>query len=323
MADLFQILGVARDADFNAILAAKNERLQNINQFVEGPQRTKMKKRVMGAWRVLGCQGSRERYLKQIQQDSVLDAARKQLDAQFQQEAAQLNGGYNPFVSPLQASGRPATLPLSPAKQPGPASPTADYTPEPMEMDPEPMEMDEPEPQGPPAQWFKNVAKRAITTIRGLRQDLNRTYRKTDRNRRKLMWELRNMPHLVRRLSVNFSAITEACDVLLLKIIELEDYCGPATVPAVRDDWDHRNSILARLPVARDLVFRFATHAAALDSVVQELLAEDGSDGARVDELLNDLGTIFEHWRQVFKTFQGGRKSLLQIALAMGLANRR
>lgn len=184
------------------------------------------------------------------------------------------------------------------------------------------MDLDEPDVQRPPAQWFKQVAKRALTTIKDLRQDLNRTYEITDKNRRKLILELRNMPNLVQGLIVDFTIIIEAYDILLLKIIELEDYCRPATVAAVRDDWDHRNSILARLPVARDFTFRFSGYAVALDYVVQELMGEKGNDRAREDELLNDLRVILVQWRQVINTFHGGHQSLLQIAQATGLENR-
>ncbi|KAK8139350.1 hypothetical protein PG984_002730 [Apiospora sp. TS-2023a] len=319
MADLFQILGVPRDADFIAILNAKNRRIQDIRKSVEEAEQDKEINKVMHAWRILGCWGSRERYLRQLQQESTLDTARRQQDAQFEEEAAQHSGGSTPEpatpptpATPIDSPTPPATPIASPAPAPIP-TPTPKYP-------PNPMNLEELEGQRPPAQWFKQVAIRALTTICSLKEDLNRTYAITDGTRRRLILELRHMPkNFVQGLTADFASVIEAYDVLMLKILELEDYCQPAAAPRVRDDWDHRHSILARLPVARDLVFRFSGYACALDFVAEELVGETGNDRAREDELLNDLGVILDQWRQLINTFQAGQRSLLQIALARGI----
>ncbi|KAK8081376.1 hypothetical protein PG996_000157 [Apiospora saccharicola] len=315
MADLFQILGVPRDADFIAIRDTKNLRIQDIRKTVNGAEQDKEIDKVMHAWRILGCWGSRERYLRQLQQESTLDTARRQQDAQFEEEAAQHSSGSTPEPATPPT---PAT-PISPLIISPIATPIATPTPTPMPTQPiptptatyprDPMDWYEPQEEGqrPPAQWFKQVAQRALTTICSLREDLNRTYAITDGTRRRLILELRHMPkNFVQGVTLDFTFIIEGYDVLMLKMLELADYCRPAAAPRVRDDWDHRRGILARLPVARDLVFRFSGYACALDFVVEELVGETGNDRAREDELLDDLGVILDQWRQLINTFQGG-----------------
>ncbi|KAK8041779.1 hypothetical protein PG993_006302 [Apiospora rasikravindrae] len=294
MADLFQLLNVAYDADFVDIRQAYYRRLQYIRRYVKEEERAQETDSAVKAWRVLGSSGTRAKYLEQLRRDSLLGAGQQQQDAQFQRGAARREGSQAPTVSPVAS-----TASASPAK-----SVSSNLSDPKDEVEAEKNELKE----RLPAQWFKPVATSALTTIGFLKEDLTEAYETTDRTRRQLVLELRHTPELVQTLGVYFRLITEAFDLVAVKMAELEDYARPATVEAVRDDWDHRSIIMTRLAAARDVSFKFCDNALLLQEVVGEMSGEDGSDKAREDELLRDLRVILDQWLQLINTFHPGHK---------------
>ncbi|KAK8048235.1 hypothetical protein PG994_009965 [Apiospora phragmitis] len=326
MADHFQILDITRDSGFYGVREGYYRWLKYIQQFVRKEERAQEIEKAQKAWRVLGCWGTRTKSLEQLRQEDTLGAARQQQDVRFQQETVR----HKSALAPPNPPPPPVSVALASA-----SAVAASSLPKPMDLDRSEGRL--------PAQWFKQVARHALTTLANLKNDLTRAYEATDQTRHRLAAALLHMPELVAALGACFAVITDAFYLVMARMTELEDYCRPATVDAVRDDWDHRDGILARLAAARDLTAQFCDKALSLDCVVRELAgevgsdralsldyavyewaSEDGNDKAREDELLNDLRIILERWLRLINTFhKKGRTSLLEAALDTKLKNRR
>ncbi|KAK7952794.1 uncharacterized protein PG986_008522 [Apiospora aurea] len=313
MTDLFQILNVGYDADFIEIRQAYYRRLQNIRRYVREEERAWETERAVQAWRVLGSWDTRVRYLEELRQNGVLGAGHQQHDARFQQKAARRRRGFAPpDASPPAptgsggSDGSAGSIGSPPSTSSDAPTESSVASPTPATSRPAPSGVVGPEGNlegRRPAQWFKSVATNALTNFGHLQENLTQAYEATDRTRRRLVVELRHTPELMQAVGAYFRVITNAFDALAVAMAELEDYIRPATVAAVRDEWDYRTSILTRLAVARDVAFKFCACALMLQEIVGETVAgKGGNDEARKQELLRDLRAILDQWLQLISS---------------------